>query len=68
MKRARKHAVEKANFRRMKAMWEYRKSSKPEVASRKAQYFTCTIPTIKEARYIRWINDGLRTNIRVMKR
>lgn len=68
MKRERKHAVEKANFKRMKALWKDGKASKPKVVSRDAQYFTWIVPTIKEARYIRWINDRLRTNIKVMKR
>jgi len=67
-KRARKHVAKKANFNRMKALWEAEKASKPEVVSRKAQYFTRTVLAIKEARYVRWINGRLRTNIREMKR
>jgi len=30
-------------------------------------YSHAYIPAIKEARYIRWSNDKLRTNIKVMK-
>jgi len=52
----------------MKALWEHERNSKPQIVSRKAQYFTWIVHAIKEARYIRWINDRLRTNIRVMKR
>lgn len=67
-KMERKHTVQKSNFKRIKSLWEDGKVSKAEVVSRDAQYFTWTVPAIKEARYIRWINDILRTNIEVMKR
>jgi len=66
-KRARKHAIKKANFKRIKAMWDDGKVPKLEVVGRDAQYFTCTVHAIKEAMYIRMINERLRTNIRVMK-
>jgi len=67
-KRARKHVIEKANFKGIKAMWEDGKVPKPKVVGRDTQYFTWTIPAINEARYIRMINEKLRTNIRVTKR
>ena len=57
-KRERKHAIEKVDFNKMKALWEHEKNSKPQVVSRKAQYFTWTLPAIKEERYIRWIVTG----------
>ena len=52
----------------MEALWEDKIVSIPEVVSCHAQYFTWMVPAIKEARYIRWIKDRLRNNIRVMKR
>jgi len=67
-KMARKHAIEKVDFNKMKALWEHEKNSKPQAVSRKAQYFTLTVPVIKGARYIRWNNNRLRTNISVMIR
>lgn len=67
-KRARKHAIEKVNFNRMKALWEGERISKPQAVRRKAQYFTWTVPAIKEARYVKWINSRRRSNIRRMKR
>jgi len=38
------------------------------VVSCHAQYFTWTVPAIKEARYIRKVNAKLRAGIRIMKR
>ena len=46
--RAREHVVEKINFKRMKALWEAEKVSKPEVVNSENQYFTWIVPAIKE--------------------
>ena len=66
-KRARKHAIEKTNFKRMKALWEGDKVSKPKIISSEAQYFTWTVPAIKEARFVRVMNTHLRTSNRRLR-
>ena len=53
---ARRHAAEKTNFKRIKALWELEKFFKPETISSEAQYFTWTVPAIKEARFVRMMN------------
>lgn len=65
--RARKHAIDKANFKRAKASWEDGKVPRYEIVSSDDQYFTWTVPTIKEARYVRRVNGKLRTKIRMLK-
>ena len=67
LEKIRKHVVKEANFNRMEALWEDKKSSIPEVVSCHDQYFTWTIPAIKEERYMRRVNEKLRTSIRMMK-
>jgi len=66
--RARDHVVERTNFKRMKALWEAEKMSKPEIVSSENQYFTWTVPAIKEARFVRKINAQLRATNRGLKR
>jgi len=65
---SRKHAMKEANFNKMEALWEDKIVSISEVVSCHAQYFTWTVPTIKEVRYIRRVNTKLRTRIRMMNR
>jgi len=67
-KASRKHAIQQANFNRMKALWEDKTSSIPEVVDCNAQFYTWTVPAIKEAKFIRMINMQLRVGTRVMKR
>ena len=62
-KASRKHTIKEAHFNKMEDLWEYKTISIPEVVSCNAQYFTWTIPAIKEARYIRKVNGKLRAGI-----
>ena len=39
-RKARRHAVGKKNFNRIKALWEVERVLKPETISSEAQYFT----------------------------
>ena len=65
---SRKHAAEKKDFKRVKALSEVDKVSKPEIVSSETQYFTWTVPTIKEARFVRRINAQLRVTNNRLKR
>ena len=67
-KKARAHVVEKTNFNRIRALWEVEKVSKNETVSSEAEYFTWTVPAIKEARFMRMINVKLRATTRILKR
>lgn len=62
------HAAKRTNFKRMKALWEAEKVSKPEIVSSETQYFTWIVPAIKEARFVRKINAQLRDTSRGLKR
>ena len=62
-KKARKHVVEKTKFDIIKALWELERVSKPE-----AQFFTWTLPEIKEAKFVRRTNVNLRATNRRLKR
>ncbi len=66
--RERRHATEKTNFKRVKALCEVEKVSKPELVSSETQYFTWTVPVIKETIFVRRINDQLRATKRRLKR
>jgi len=66
--RQRRHAIEKKNFKWVKALWEVEKVSKPEIVSSETQYFTWTVPAIKEAGFVRRMNAQLRANNRRLKR
>lgn len=66
--RARSHATEKTDFKRIKALWEVEKVSKLEIVSSEAQYFTWIVPAIKEARFVRTMNAQLRATNRRLKR
>ncbi len=67
--RAREHATKRTNFKRMKALQEARKVSKPKIVNNETQYFTWTVPAIKEARFVRKINAQLRaTNSRLKRK
>ena len=67
-KASRKHAIKEAHFNKMEALWEDKTISIPEVVDCNAQYYTWTVPAIKEAKFIRKVNTKLRAGIRVMKR
>ena len=62
--REREHAAEKTNFKRMKALWEAERVPKSEIVSSEQQYFTWTVPSIKEAKFVRKINNQLRATIK----
>ena len=62
-KTSRKHEIKEAYFNKMEALWEDKTISIPEVVSCHAQYFTWTVLAIKEARYIRKVNEKLRAGI-----
>lgn len=66
--RARRHAAKKIDFKRVKALWEVEKVSKPEIVSSEIQYFTWTIPIIKEAIFVRRMNSQLKATNRRLKR
>ena len=67
-KKSRAHVVEETNFNRIRALWEVEKLSKTETVSSEPQYFTWTVPAIKEARFMRMINVKLRATKRRLKR
>lgn len=67
-KTSRKHAIKEAYFNKMEAFWEDKTISIPEVVNCHVQYYTWTMPAIKEGRYIRNVNTKLRARIRIMKR
>ena len=66
--RGRMHVAERTNLKRMKVLWEAKKVSKPEIVSSENQYFTWTIPAIKEARFVRKINAQRRATNRRLNR
>ena len=66
--RERENVTERTNLKRMKALWEAEKVSKPEIVNSETQYFTWTVPAIKEARFVRRINIQLRATNRRLKR
>ena len=68
IKASRKHTIKEAHFNKMEALWEDKTISIPEVVDCHAQYYTWSVPAIKEAKYIRKINTRLRVGIRIMKR
>ena len=47
-KKVRVHAEERANFERMKGLWEMEKNPNPELIDSQAQFFIWTLPAIKE--------------------
>lgn len=65
--REREHAAERTNFKWMKALWEAKKVSKPKIVNSETQYFTWTVPAIKEAKFVRKINAQLRATSRRLK-
>ena len=67
-KTSRKHAIKEAYFNKMEALWEDKTISIPEVVNFHAQYYTWSVPAIKEAKYISKVNTKLRFGIRIMKR
>lgn len=67
-KKAIKHVVDKIKFDRIKALWELERVSKPKTVSSDAQFFTWTLPAIKEAKFVRRINVNLRATNRRLKR
>lgn len=67
-KASRKHAIKEAQFNKMEALWEDKTFSIPEVVDCNTQYYTWTVPALKEAEFIRKVNTNLRARIRVMKR
>ena len=67
-KTSRKHAIKETYFNKMEALWEDKTISVLEVVNCHAQCYTCTVPAIKEARYIKKVNTKLRAGIRIMKR
>lgn len=67
-KTSRKHAIKEAHFSKMEALWEDKTISIPEVVDCHAQYYTWSVPAIKEAKFIRIVNTRLRVEIRIMKR
>jgi len=66
--RARGHATKRIYFRRMKALWEAKKVSKPEIVNSETQYYSWTVPAIKEAKFVRRINAQLRATNKRLKR
>ena len=66
-KRAIKHSIEKTKFKIMKEVWEGQSSSRSEIPSSVEQFFTWTVPTIKEAKFVRVINTHLRASNRRLR-
>ena len=66
-KRARKHSIEKAEFKIMKALWYGKTGSMSETPSRVEHFFTWTSPAIKEAKFVREINTHLIASNRKLK-
>ena len=52
----------------MKAVWEGQIVSKSEIPSSEEQFFTWTVPAIKEAKFVRVINTHLRASNRRLRR
>ena len=46
----------------MKALWEGQTGSRSETPSSVEQFFTWTVPTIKEAKFVKVINTHLRAS------
>lgn len=67
-KASRKHAIKEAQFNKMEALWEDKTFSIPAVVDCNTQYYTWTVPALKEAEFIKKVNTNLRAGIRVMKR
>ena len=63
-----KHAMKEAHFNKMEALWEDKTISIPEVVNYHPQYYTWSVPAIKEAKFIRKFNTRLRAGIIIMKR
>ena len=66
-KRARKHSVEKTEFKKMKELWEGQSGSRSEIPSSAEQFFTWTVPAIKEEKFVRVINTHLRASNRILR-
>ena len=47
-------------FKRLKSIWEGQTVARSEIPSSAQQFFTWTVPTIKEAIFVRVINTHLR--------
>ena len=67
-KASRKHAINEAHFDKMQDLWEDKTFQIPKVVDCNTQYYTWTVPALKEAAFIRSVNTKLRARIRVMKR
>ena len=67
-KASRKHAIKEAHFNKMEALWEDKTIQIPGVVDCHAQYYTWSIPAIKDAKFITKVNTRLRVGIRIMKR
>ena len=67
-KASRKHAIKEAHFNKMEALWDDKTIQMLEVVDCHAQYYTWSVPAIKEAKFIRKVNTKLRARIRVMKK
>ena len=63
-KRERKHIIENIEFKRMKAVWEGQTVARSEIPNSAEQFFTWTVPTIKEENFVRVINTHLRASNR----
>jgi len=59
--RTRKHVVEKEKFKRVIASWEDGEVPRYEAVCSYHQYFTWIVLAIKELRYIKRVNEKLRT-------
>jgi len=67
-KASRKHVIKEAHFNKIEALWEDKTISIPEVVNCHAQYYTWSVPAIKEAKFIRKVNMRLKAGIIIMKR
>ena len=65
---ARKFAVKEAYFNQMQARWEDKTFQIPEVVDCNVQFLSWTIPSIKEAQFIRKFNTNLRSGIKLTKK
>jgi len=52
----------------MQSLWEDKTFQIPEVVYCNVQFHSWTVPTIKEAQFIRKVNTNMRVGIRVMKK
>ena len=59
---------QRLHFVKMQALWEDKTFQIPEVVDCNTQYYTWTVPALKEVAFIRRVNTKLRAGIRVMKR